>query len=49
MNEDARRRLEDLLDREIETARLLKLALGAERAALTGTTVSPVLISSFIY
>jgi flagella synthesis protein FlgN len=30
------RRLEDLLDREIEAARLLSLSLVAERAALTG-------------
>jgi len=39
MNEDARLRLEDLLDREIEIARLLAATLDAERAALTG--VSP--------
>lgn len=38
MNEDARRRLEDLLDREIETARKLAATLDAERAALTGTS-----------
>jgi flagellar biosynthesis/type III secretory pathway chaperone len=38
MNQDARHRLEDLLDREIETARLLSDALAAERAALTGNT-----------
>jgi flagella synthesis protein FlgN len=36
MIEDARRRLEDLLDREIETARLLASTLAAERDALTG-------------
>jgi flagellar biosynthesis/type III secretory pathway chaperone len=42
MNQDARRRLEDLLDREIETARLLGIALGAERAALTGTSAEAV-------
>jgi flagellar biosynthesis/type III secretory pathway chaperone len=36
MNEDARRRLEDLLDREIEVARALEDTLSAERAALTG-------------
>jgi flagellar biosynthesis/type III secretory pathway chaperone len=35
MNTDARR-LEDLLDREIEAARLLSISLVAERAALTG-------------
>jgi flagellar biosynthesis/type III secretory pathway chaperone len=38
MNEDARRRLEDLLDREIEVARTLAATLGAERTALTGTS-----------
>jgi flagellar biosynthesis/type III secretory pathway chaperone len=38
MNDDARRRLEDLLDREIEVARLLTAALDAERAALTGNS-----------
>jgi flagellar biosynthesis/type III secretory pathway chaperone len=38
MNEDARRRLEDLLDREIEVARGLAETLSAERAALTGTS-----------
>jgi flagella synthesis protein FlgN len=37
MNTDARR-LEDLLDREIDAARLLSIALVAERAALTGDT-----------
>jgi flagellar biosynthesis/type III secretory pathway chaperone len=38
MNEDARRRLEDLLDREIEVARTLAATLDAERTALTGTS-----------
>jgi len=36
MTEDARRRLEDLLDREIVVAHLLATTLAAERAALTG-------------
>jgi flagella synthesis protein FlgN len=36
MNNDARRRLEDVLDREIDAARLLSEALSAERSALTG-------------
>jgi flagella synthesis protein FlgN len=36
MYQEARRRLEELLDREIETARLLSTALAAERSALTG-------------
>lgn len=36
MNDDARRRLEDLLDREIEVARELAGTLDAERTALTG-------------
>lgn len=36
MDQDARRRLEDLLDREIEVARSLSLTLAAERAALVG-------------
>lgn len=38
MNHDARRNLEDLLDREIEAARLLSTTLAAERSALTGTS-----------
>jgi flagellar biosynthesis/type III secretory pathway chaperone len=38
MNEDARRRLEDLLDREIEVAHTLAATLDAERAALTGAS-----------
>jgi flagellar biosynthesis/type III secretory pathway chaperone len=38
MNEDARRRLEDLLDREIEAARHLAATLDAERSALTGNS-----------
>src|SRR5579872_5336996 len=36
MNPDARRRLEDLLDREIELASVLRAALAAEKTALTG-------------
>ncbi|MGD0502965.1 MAG: flagellar export chaperone FlgN [Steroidobacteraceae bacterium] len=36
MKNDARRRLEDLLDHEIEVARTLATTLDAERAALTG-------------
>jgi flagellar biosynthesis/type III secretory pathway chaperone len=36
MEQDARRRLEDLLDREIEIARNLAVTLAAEKAALTG-------------
>jgi flagellar biosynthesis/type III secretory pathway chaperone len=36
MNEDACGRLEALLDREIDAARLLAATLDAERAALTG-------------
>jgi flagellar biosynthesis/type III secretory pathway chaperone len=36
MNPDARRRLEDLLDREIELARVLAAALAEEKTALTG-------------
>jgi flagellar biosynthesis/type III secretory pathway chaperone len=38
MNEDARRGLEELLDREIETARALAAILSEERSALTGTS-----------
>jgi flagellar biosynthesis/type III secretory pathway chaperone len=36
MEQDARRRLEDVLDREIEGARSLAATLAAERTALTG-------------
>jgi len=36
MHQDARRRLEDVLDREIEAARQLAATLAAEQAALTG-------------
>ncbi len=36
MEHDARRRLEDVLDREIDVARALAATLAAERAALTG-------------
>jgi flagellar biosynthesis/type III secretory pathway chaperone len=38
MKDDARRRLEDLLDHEIEVARTLAITLDAERAALTGAS-----------
>jgi flagellar biosynthesis/type III secretory pathway chaperone len=38
MNEDARSRLEELLDREIEAARALAATLDEERSALTGTS-----------
>src|SRR5579862_6328628 len=38
MNDDARSRLEELLDREIETARSLAAILSEERTALTGTS-----------
>jgi flagellar biosynthesis/type III secretory pathway chaperone len=36
MEQDARRRLEDVLDREIEVAHSLAATLAAERTALTG-------------
>jgi flagellar biosynthesis/type III secretory pathway chaperone len=39
---DARRRLEDLLDREIEIAHLLAATLDAERTALTGPSPAEV-------
>jgi flagellar biosynthesis/type III secretory pathway chaperone len=42
MNPEARRRLEDLLDREIDAARLLASILAAERTALTGTSTEAV-------
>jgi flagellar biosynthesis/type III secretory pathway chaperone len=42
MSEDARRRLEDLLDREIEAAGSLAAVLDAERTALTGTSSTDV-------
>jgi flagellar biosynthesis/type III secretory pathway chaperone len=38
MNRDPRRNLEDLLDREIDAARLLSSTLAEERGALTGTS-----------
>jgi flagellar biosynthesis/type III secretory pathway chaperone len=38
MEQDARRRLEDILDREIAAARTLAATLAAERTALTGET-----------
>jgi flagellar biosynthesis/type III secretory pathway chaperone len=43
MNEAARHRLEDLLDREIAAARLLSSTLAAERSALTGDAPDAVL------
>src|SRR3979411_904087 len=42
MDQDARRRLEDLLDREIEAARALAATLAAERTALTGDSPNAV-------
>jgi flagellar biosynthesis/type III secretory pathway chaperone len=42
MSEDARRRLEDLLDREIELARALAMTLAAEQSALTGSSPAAV-------
>jgi flagellar biosynthesis/type III secretory pathway chaperone len=42
MSDEARRRLEDLLDREIEAARSLASVLDAERAALTGSSSAEV-------
>ena len=42
MISDARRRLEDLLDREIELARVLKDTLAAEKTALTGDSPAAV-------
>jgi flagellar biosynthesis/type III secretory pathway chaperone len=36
MEQDARRRLEDVLDRELDVARSLAATLAAERTALTG-------------
>jgi len=38
MNHDERRRLEDVLDREIEAAHLLAATLADERSALTGNS-----------
>jgi flagella synthesis protein FlgN len=38
MNQDERRRLEDVLDREIEAARSLAATLADERSALTGNS-----------
>jgi flagellar biosynthesis/type III secretory pathway chaperone len=43
MNQAARHRLEDLLDREIAVARLLSTTLDAERGALTGDAPDAVL------
>lgn len=38
MSSDAHRRLEELLDRELDAARSLSATLAAERAALTGSS-----------
>jgi flagella synthesis protein FlgN len=42
MHQEARRRLEDLLDSEIEVARLLSATLTDERSALTGDAAAAV-------
>jgi flagellar biosynthesis/type III secretory pathway chaperone len=42
MTSDARSRLEDLLDREIELARILAARLAAEKTALTGDSPAAV-------
>jgi flagellar biosynthesis/type III secretory pathway chaperone len=42
MNQDPRRNLEDLLDREIDAARLLASTLADERGALTGASTEAV-------
>jgi flagellar biosynthesis/type III secretory pathway chaperone len=42
MNQDAQRRLEDLLDREIEIAHSLAATLDAEKTALTGESATSV-------
>ena len=42
MSDDARSRLEDLLDREIDAARSLASLLDTERAALTGSSSADV-------
>jgi flagellar biosynthesis/type III secretory pathway chaperone len=42
MSEDSRRRLEELLDREIEAARALESVLTAERSALAGSSPAAV-------
>ena len=42
MEQDASRRLQDVLDREIEVAQSLAAALAAERAALTGDSTEAV-------
>jgi flagellar biosynthesis/type III secretory pathway chaperone len=42
MTHDARRRLEDLLDREIELARSLAATLASEQTALTGNSPAAV-------
>ncbi len=40
MNPQARRRVEELLDREMDAARSLALSLAAERSALTGPSAA---------
>jgi flagellar biosynthesis/type III secretory pathway chaperone len=42
MDQEARRRLEDVLDREVEAARHLSTTLAAERDALTGDAAAAV-------
>ncbi len=42
MNQDARSRLEDVLDREIEVAHALSATLASERTALTGDSPTAV-------
>ncbi len=42
MNQDAELRLEDLLDRQIEIARILAATLDAEKTALTGPSAASV-------
>jgi flagellar biosynthesis/type III secretory pathway chaperone len=46
MNQDARHRLEELLDREIDMARVLAKTLDAERAALTGASSEAVHVTT---
>ena len=42
MNQESRRRLEDVLDREIDAARSLATTLAAEQSALTGNSAAAV-------
>jgi flagellar biosynthesis/type III secretory pathway chaperone len=46
MNPEARRRLEELLDREIELARSLAATLAAEKSALTGNSPEAVEVNA---